>query len=145
MRSLAVLESAPLYTKWESGDFQAPTDDQMVGELKALINGITFDCTFETLQMTNVFTLKGSLPARRQTFLESIDRYQAMEPIERAHFLFNRYFHGGYLDFIRSWGRADSSLKGKIREAEKSLEGETPDALEKVERAVFPIKSKGIP
>ena len=145
VRSLAVLESAPLHVRWESGEFQAPTDDQMVGELKALINGITFDCTFETLQMTNVFTLKGELPAKRQTFLESIDRYQAMEPIERAYFLFHRYFHGGYLDFVRSWGGDDSSLKGKIREAEKSLEGETPDALEKVERAVFAIKSKGIP
>jgi hypothetical protein len=117
----------------------------MVGELKALIDGITFDCTFETLQMTNVFTLKGSLPARRQTFLESIGRYPAMKPIERAHFLFNRYFHGGYLDFIQSWGRDDSSLKGKIREAEKSLEGEATDALEKVGRAAFAIKSKGIP
>lgn len=127
------------------GEFRAPTDDQMVGELKALVNRITFDCTFETLQMTNVFTLKGPFPARRQTFLESIDRYRAMEPIERAHFLFDRYFHGGYLDFIPSWGRDDPSLKGKIREAMKSLEGETPHALEKVERAVFAIKSKGIP
>jgi hypothetical protein len=42
-------------------------------------------------------------------------------------------------------GRDDSSLKGKIREAEKSLEGETSDALEKVERAAFAIKFKGIP
>jgi hypothetical protein len=98
----------------------------MVGELKALIDGITFDCTFETLQMTNVFTLKGSLPARRQTFLESIGRYQAMKPIERAHFLFNRYFHGGYLDFIRSWGRDDSSLKGRFERQRKALKGKPP-------------------
>lgn len=103
------------------------------------------NCSFETLKMTNVLILKGSLPARRQTFLESIDRYQAMEPIERAHFLFNRYCHGGYLDFIRAWGRDDNRLKGKIQEAEKSLERKAPDALEKVERAGFAIKSKGIP
>jgi hypothetical protein len=45
VRNLSVLESAPLYARWESGDFEAPTDEQMVGELKALINGITFDWT----------------------------------------------------------------------------------------------------
>ena len=145
VRSLAVLESAPLFERWESGEFQAPTDDQMVEELKALINEIAFDCTFETLQMTNVFTLRGRLPARRQSFLESINRYQTMGPLERAHFLFNRYCHGGYLGFIQSCGRDDSGLINKIQEAERSLERKAPDAPEKVERAVLAIKSKGIP
>jgi len=145
VRSLAVLESAPLYARWESGEFQAPTDDWMVEELKALIDGISFDCTFETLQMTNLFTLKGQLPERRPSFLESINCYQAMGLFERARFIFNRYCHGGYLGFIQSCGRDDSSLMKKIEEAKKSLERETPDALEKVEGVVLAIKSKGIP
>jgi hypothetical protein len=145
VRSLAVLENAPLYARWESGEFQAPTEDQMVEELKALINGISFDCALETLQMTNVFTLKGQLPARKPSFLESINGYQAMGLLERARFIFNRYCHGGYLGFIQSWGRDDSGLMKKIEEAKGSLKRETPDALEKVERAVLAIKSKGIP
>ena len=145
VRSLAVLESASLYTRWESGEFQAPTDDQMVEELRALIEGIAFDCTFETLQMTNVFSWRGQFFAHRKTFFESIDRYQSMNSLEKAHFLFNRYCHGGYLGFVQSLGRYDPSLKTMVQEAEKSLQEKQPDALEKTERAVFAIKSKGIP
>src|SRR4030067_205804 len=76
VRSLAVLESAPLYKKWKSGEFGAPGEGQMVEELKILIEGLTFDCTFETLQMTNAFTLRGPLPGEKKTFLESIGHYQ---------------------------------------------------------------------
>jgi len=145
LRSLVILESAPLYEKWKSGEFQAPGEDQMVDELKVLIEGLTFDCTLETLQMTNAFTLRGPLPGKKKTFLESIGHCQKMSPLERARFLLRRYLNGGYLGVIQSWGNYDSRIKRKIEEAEKSLENQAPDALAKVEQALLAIKSKGIP
>ena len=145
VRSLAVLESAPLRGRWEAGEFLPPSEEQMVDELKGLIEGVNFDCTFETLQMTNLFTFKGPLPARRNTFLDAISDYQALSPLERARYLLNRYIHGGYLDFVQSWDCPDPTLQKKIGEAEKSLEEESPEALGKVERVLWAVKSKGIP
>lgn len=48
VRSLAILENAPLYPRWESGEFAAPTEDQMIEELKMLLQGFNFDWSRET-------------------------------------------------------------------------------------------------
>jgi len=145
VRSLAILEAAPLYQKWESGEFEAPNDDQMVEELKMLIEGIDFDCTLEMLQMTNVFTMKGPFLERKERLLQWIESYQALSKEDRARFLLNRYLYNGYLACVKSWGMYDARLKATIEEAQTSLEKHSPNALEKVERAIFEIKSKGIP
>ncbi|MBI5968421.1 MAG: radical SAM protein [Deltaproteobacteria bacterium] len=145
VRSLAVLESAPLYAKWKSGEFKAPREDRMVEELKILLEGLTFDCTLETLQLTNAFTLKGKLAAQRETWLEQIDRYQTLPPLEKARFLLDRYLYDGYLTFVSSWGKNDFRLQAMIAEAERSLEEQSDDAIGKVEQAILAIKSKGIP
>jgi len=52
---------------------------------------------------------------------------------------------GGYLDFIGSCGRYDDSLEHVIEEARKSIEQASQDTLAKTNRALFAIKSKGIP
>jgi hypothetical protein len=145
VRSLAVLERAPLYGKWTAGGFLPPGEDQMVEELREMIEGLTFDCAFETLQMTNAFTFRGRLPAQKKSFLDALGEYQSLPPVERARYLLNRYVRGGYLNFVQSWDPLDSTLEKKIDEAEKSLEGESPEALEKVEGVLWAIKSKGIP
>jgi len=51
VRSLAVLESAPLRGKWEAGEFIPPSEDQMVDELQDLIEGISFDWTIRLVQI----------------------------------------------------------------------------------------------
>jgi hypothetical protein len=145
VRSLAVLESAPLYEKWKTGEFIPPGEDQMVEELKGLIEGLDFDCAFETLQMTNAFTFRGRLPAQKSAFLDALGDYQSLPPLERARYLLNRYVRGEYLDFVQSWDGLGPTLQKKVEEAESSIAGETPDALKKVETALFTLKSKGIP
>jgi radical SAM superfamily enzyme YgiQ (UPF0313 family) len=145
VRSLATLEAAPLYQKWKSGEFEAPNEDQMVEELKMLIEGIHFDCTFETLQMTNVFTMKGPFSERKEGLLQWIDDYQSLSGEDRARFLLSRYLCDGYLACVKSWGMYDARLNATIEDAKASLEKHSPGALEKVERAIFEIKSKGIP
>lgn len=145
VRSLAILEAAPLFQKWVSGEFEAPSDDQMVEEVKMLVEGIHFDCTLETLQMTNVLTLKGPFSERKETLLQWIESYQSLSKEDRARFLLSRYLYDGYLACVKSWGMYDARLKATIEEAQMSLEKHSPDALEKVERAIFEMKSKGIP
>jgi len=145
VRSLAVQEGTPLYGKWEAGKFMPPSEDQNVEELRRLIEGIEFDCSFETLQLTNVFTLNERLPADRETFLNRIGAYQELPPLERARYLLCRYINEGYLDCVRSWDLYDSSLHSLIFSAARGVEEEAGDALVLVGRAVFAIKSKGIP
>lgn len=146
VRSLAILECAPLYERWEIGEFAAPGEDQMVEELRLLIEGLTFDCTFETLQLTNpLFTVKGMLSQKRRAMLERIEGYQGLSPLEKADFLLHRYVDEGYLACVKSWGMYDSHLKTLIEDAMASLEKGSPDAGLKVGRAVFAIKSKGVP
>ena len=145
VRSLAVLENAPLYGRWKAGEFLLPGEDQMVEELKELIEGLDVDCAFETLQMTNAFTFRGRLPAPKSAFLDALGDYQRLPPLERARYLLNRYVRGGYLDFLQSWDSLTPILQKKLEEAESSIAEESPDALKKVETALFTLKSKGIP
>ena len=146
VRSLAVLESSPLYIKWESGEFDAPPEDQMIDEIRLLIENLNFDCTIETLQMTNVlFNIAGRLPAKKEEMLVKISQYKALPPMERLRFRLSRYLYGGYLDFVIEWGKFDFPLGQLIKGAIASLEKGSPDAETKTEKAIFAIKSKGVP
>jgi hypothetical protein len=146
IRSLAVLESSPLYAKWESGEFDAPTEEQMIDEIQLLTENLNFDCIIETLQMTNVlFNIKGGLSARKEGLLAKIAQYKAMSPMERLKFRLDKYLYGGYLEFVRGWGKFDSQLLQLIREATASLKEGSSDAEAKTEQSIFAIKSKGVP
>jgi radical SAM superfamily enzyme YgiQ (UPF0313 family) len=146
IRSLAVIEGSPLFAQWESGEFEPPIDDQMIDEIRMLIEGLRCDCTIETLQMTNVlFNVKGRLFPEREKLLAAIARYQAFSPLDRARFRFNRYAHDGYLDYVEGWGRLDPHTRQLVQEAQEGLDKGFPDAVEKAERAIAAIKSKGIP
>jgi len=146
IRSLAVLESAPLYARWESGEFEAPTEEQMIDEMQLLIENLNFDCIIETLQMTNVlFNIRGKLSARKEGLLAKIAQYKAMPLMERLKFRLDKYLYGGYFEFVSEWGKLDSGLSQLIQEAIASLEKESPDAEAKTEQAIFAIKSKGVP
>jgi hypothetical protein len=146
VRSLAVLRDSPLYLRWESGEFEAATEDQMIDEIGVIIENLNFNCIIETLQMTNVlFNLRGELSVERERILANIASYNALPPLERLWFRLNRYLSDGYLDFVKRWGKFDSQLSQLIEEAKEGLKNESPDVETKTEQAIFAIKSKGIP
>jgi DNA-directed RNA polymerase specialized sigma24 family protein len=117
----------------------------MVDELQQILEGLTFDCVFETLQLTNVFTMKGRLSAKRGAWLADIARHKALSPVERARYILHRYLSDGYLDCVKSWGLYDARLQTLVGEAAQSVQARSADALEKVDRAIVAIKAKGIP
>lgn len=146
VRSLAINEQSLLYDRWRAGEFTEPTDDLMIDEIRMLIEGLAFECTFETLQMTNpLFTVRGPFSKLRGGMCRAIEEYQGLPASERARFMLDRYTEGGYLSFVRRWGRYDEGLRTMIEDARKSLESEDPKSVEKVNKAVFAIKSKGVP
>jgi len=146
IRSLAVLENTPLYARWASREFDASSEDQMIDEIRLLIENLNFDCTIETLQMTNVlFNVRGKLSALKDEMLVKISQYKAMAPMERLRFRLSKYIYGGYLDFVMQWGKFDSQLGQLIQEAIAGVEQESPDAGTRTDQAIFALKSKGIP
>lgn len=146
VRSLAVLQKAPLYRRWESDEFVAPTEDSLVEEMQLLLEGIKVECTIETLQMTNpVINLKGPIGTNRRSILKQIGEYRALTPIERARFNLQHYCKGGYIRCVEEWGGLDAELERLIDEAYKGAEADAPNALDLVEKALFALKSTGIP
>lgn len=146
VRSLAVVEGSPLFEHWQQGTFQPPHDDLMIREIKTLIEGLTFECTFETLQMTNVlFTTKGSLSLLRDTMLTAIENYQSLPRLEQLRVRFNHYVEGGYLACVDQWGKLDATLHDALVKARHAIEHDSSDAARLTEDAALAIKSKGIP
>lgn len=142
VRSLAILKNSPLFEKWLRGEFDPPDEDQMINEIEEIIKGLNFDCIFETLQMTNVlFNIRGKLSTLKDLMLDVIAEYKSASLFERLSFRLNKYLYQGYLNYIE----VDPELKRLIRDAQKALVDRTEDAKEKVEKAIFAIKSRGIP
>ena len=145
VRSLAVQEDSPLYGKWKQGEFRPSADTQMAGELRQLIEGLSFDCSFETLQMTNLFTMRGCLPQDRARWLEAISGFEGLPLSRKARFILSKYKNEGYVECVKAWGLYDGALDTLIRDAEKGVSDGAEDAMERVDRAVLAVKSKGIP
>jgi len=146
VRSLAVNEKSLLYERWRAGEFMAPGDDLMIEELRMLIEGLEFDCVFETLQMTNpLFTVRGTFSKLKEDMCAAVEKYQALPELEKARFILDRYTEGGYLSFVQRWGKDDEELQAKIEEARESVWNGNPEAVENVNKTVFAIKSKGVP
>jgi hypothetical protein len=145
LRSLAIQESSPLYQKWKSGEFEPPTDDQMVDEIEQLIENLACDCDIETGQLTNIlFEIQGHLPQQKKKILEIIRHYKTMGPTERLNFRFQRYVRY-YLPYVTEEGKGGYVLLRLVREAAESLERCSSESEQKVEQAILAIKQRDIP
>ncbi|MEN6374271.1 MAG: radical SAM protein [Smithella sp.] len=146
IRSLAVLQQAPLYQLWKSGEFIAPTEDSLVEEMRELLEGIKVKCTIETLQMTNpVISLQGPIGVKRKSALKQLDAYRALTPNQRARFNLQRYCEGGYIRYVEECGYLNEELERLIEEAHAGVEADAPDAPDLVEKALFALKATCIP
>lgn len=146
VRSLAVVEGAPLHEMWRRGEFQACSEDQLVEEMRLLVEGLDFDCNLETLQMTNpLFTVKGRLSEMKELILDLIKDYQDLSPAQRAKVLLEQYTDRGYLEAVKGWGKYDSALESLVENAIKAIDEDSSGAMEITDQAVFALKSKGVP
>ncbi len=142
IRSLAVLKGSPLFEKFLKGEFQPASEDQMIDEIERIIKGLEFDCIFETLQMTNVlFNIRGKLSLLKKPMLDAISQYKSFSKFERLSFRLRKYLYDGYLNYIE----VDPDLLSLIEDAKKAISSKREDAESIVEKAIFEIKSRGIP
>ncbi|MGB9887255.1 MAG: radical SAM protein [Moorellales bacterium] len=91
-RTLALIPSMPLYDDLASGRFELPTEDEMVRELRLLIEHLEGISSFVVSDhsLNLLMELEGRLPEAKPGLLATIDRYLALPDEERQHFRLGR-------------------------------------------------------
>lgn len=93
LRSLRVINRAPLYQKLETGEFKPLTDDQVVEEIKLFLECLDGSVT-STLTSDHIMNLleevHGTLPEDKDRMLEVINNYQALPDLDRLIYRIGR-------------------------------------------------------
>jgi hypothetical protein len=115
LRTLAIPNSVELFDDWEAGRFEKCTDLMMAKEILLLIeslNGIT--SVVKSDHILNLFeTVEGTLPQDKESMLEIIRTFLAMEPERQC-----LYQVGRRLGFISSL--SDMENPHRLTKAEKA-------------------------
>ena len=92
VRTLKVLNTMPLYTKLESGDFVLEHDEEILVELRLLIEHLEGIGSFvKSDHILNLLEeVEGKLPEEKGKILSVIDRYFELDPEQRLVFRMGR-------------------------------------------------------
>jgi len=135
LRSLAIREDIPLYRKYETGDFELLTDDEVVEEIGELIQRLEVTSYLASDHIENLLQeVEGQLPQDKERMLGHISRYLAMPPEERLSFRLGRRM--GYYT-----GLDDASHPYKRQRIEQVLKG-MRDRGEDIEDVIFNLKKR---
>lgn len=119
LRSLALPQGTRLRQKWESGEFERLNDEEIVREIRLLVenlDGITSYVASD--HMLNLLEdVEGQLPQEKPRILASIDRFLALPLEERLLFQLGRRL--GLFRFLEDLERQDlrleaEALRGRI-------------------------------
>jgi len=135
LRSLAIREDIPLYRKYESGDFELLSDDEVVEEIGGLIQGLEVTSYLASDHIENLLQeVEGQLPRDKEKMLGFISRYLAMPPEERLNFRLGRRM-GYYTDL-------DDFSNVHKRERIEQIIGGIRDRGEDIEEVIFNLKKR---
>jgi radical SAM superfamily enzyme YgiQ (UPF0313 family) len=128
-RTLKVTRGMILYRKLESGDFLLESDEEILAELRLLIEhleGITSFVKSDHI-MNLLEELEGKLPADKEAMLRVIDRYFELGPEERLVYRMGR--RAGVYRSTNDLG--DEATRLRISEAIREMEEKEPGSVEK--------------
>ena len=128
IRSLRVPERIPLYQLVAEGTFQPLTDDEMVEEIRLMIDhleGITSTITSDHI-MNLLEDVSGTLPQDKGKMLAGLDAYLQLPEEERLVYRFGR--RGGAYRSVRDM--KDLVLKRKIEKAVEEVRATHPEGIE---------------
>ncbi len=99
LRSLQVFPGTPLRDAIDNGEFEEASEEQMVREIRILIDETRAKTEILSDSAANLLNVNGQLPSDRDTMLRQIDQYLDMD--QRARLVFNlqsrlRSFVGQY-------------------------------------------------
>ncbi len=91
LRSLMLREDLPLYQKWQNGQFELLTDDEVVEEIAGLVRRLEVTSYLASDHIENLLQeVEGQLPQAKEKMLEVIGKYLALPPEERLNFRLGR-------------------------------------------------------
>jgi hypothetical protein len=91
LRSLMIREDLPLYRKWEEGELDLLTDDEVVEEIGELIQRLEVTSYLASDHIENLLQeVEGQLPRAKERMLGVINRYLALPWEEKLNFRFGR-------------------------------------------------------
>ncbi|HPX56918.1 MAG TPA: radical SAM protein [Syntrophales bacterium] len=86
LRSLEVFPGTPLEAAVKNGGFTEATEEQVAGEIRQLIEGITTNSALYSDSASNLLTVNGHLPQDKDKMLSFIDRYLSLSPRAKLEF-----------------------------------------------------------
>lgn len=91
IRTLSVGPGLPMQQDIAEGSFQLQTDEQMVAEIRLLVENLECESSFVSDHINNLLQeVEGKLPRDKERMLATIDRYLALPPEERENFRIGR-------------------------------------------------------
>lgn len=86
LRTLEVFPGTPLAAAVREGAFTEATEEQVVREIRTLVEEIETETTIVSDSASNLLDVSGRLPGDRQRMLEVMDEYLALSPREKLTF-----------------------------------------------------------
>jgi radical SAM superfamily enzyme YgiQ (UPF0313 family) len=130
VRTLKVLPIMPLHEKIESGELVLLSDDEMVAELRLLIENLNgIHSRFTSDHILNLLEeLEGDFPEAGDRMLATIDRYLALDTAERENFRLGR--RSGYYRNLDDLGNGE--LRARVDRIRQRIDTERPGQFEQV-------------
>ena len=135
LRTLKIRQGTPLFEKYETGEFMLLTEDEMIDEMELMIRNL--DCTSYLVSdhIDNLlFEVEGQLPQDKDKILDVISRYKSMPPMDKLNYKLNKYTSAYGI-----YGSFDQQVDHIIQDARLSINNASPDAEDKVEKAIMAI------
>jgi radical SAM superfamily enzyme YgiQ (UPF0313 family) len=130
LRTLKVLPIMPLYEKIETGELELLGDDEIVVELRLLIENLEgIHSRFTSDHILNLLQeLDGDFPDAKPKMLAIIDRYLALDESERENFRLGR--RGGFYSSLDDMQNPE--LRARVDQIRKRIDTEKPGEFERV-------------
>ncbi len=130
LRTFKALKIMPLYPKIESGELQLMNDDEIIVELRLLIENLDgIHSRFTSDHILNLLEeLDGDFPEAKKQMLATIDRYFALDLPERENFRLGR--RGGFYRSLDDLSNPE--LRARVAQIRRRIDEERPGHFDEV-------------
>ncbi|MDD5312372.1 MAG: radical SAM protein [Dehalococcoidia bacterium] len=129
LRTLHLNAMMPLWSKLQSGEFELQSEDEIIAEIRCLVEKLDFTGELKSDHILNLLPeLEGKFPEARKSCLAKIDRYLAMPLKDRLNYRLGR--RAGYYEKLDDI--YDASKYQKIEQAMQHIGADSADKVDEV-------------
>lgn len=137
LRTLVVRPDTPLYERAARGEFDAASEDEVVAEIRLLVESVRCRSYLVSDQMSNLlWEVEGQLPDDKPAILETIDAYRRLDAAARLRLRLERRLRS----FVGVYGSLTPELAAQVETARQRLADDGDAAAPTVEAAIAGLK-----